>query len=174
MGPVKTLLSDTGPLLDLTIHRLSQLDRQQGRQAFDRLKGAGALKALTSLPELERFVSTVRGQFGEVWYSTGSLVELDRHARKALEATNWRASAESRLMDAFWLSFDSLQDLLELRLVPQPLQGDLQPLELSRRGPVDEHLRLLMLKHDKLWMATIDRQLRAACSELTSGRVINL
>ena len=93
---MKTLWIDTGPLLELTVLEL----RGTSRGTYDRLRGL--VRTFTSRARLLAFLARV-SQFGEMRYSIGTLVELDRLVRSNLP----RGLPSYEPMRAFWQCFDS-------------------------------------------------------------------
>lgn len=74
---MKVLWVDTGPLLDVLILEL----RESSRGTYERLQGL--VGVLTSQARVLAFLDRV-SEFGELRYSSGTLVELDRLARTRL------------------------------------------------------------------------------------------
>lgn len=158
---MKVLWIDTGPLLELTVLQL----RDRSRATHDRL--GGLVATLKYPPRVLDFISRITA-FGELRYSAGTLVELDRLARKELP----KDVAVETLMTQFWRSFDiDVPKLLPRPLKERPLeQASLEAQDVARLGPVDAHLLAAVRESTDSHLVTLDRPLLGIASERTQGR----
>ncbi len=156
---MRAIWIDTGPLLELTVHELGA----RSRGAFDRLKRR--LTLLPSKPRLRMFQDEIR-EFGAVKFSSGSLVELHRHARRDLRGPR----GDTALMEEFWRAFEAVTRQEKASCVPLAF-GLLDHAELPRIGPVDAHLIDELSRDDEAWLATADHELLGAARERFRGRV---
>lgn len=165
---MKALWLDTGPLLELATHQLSK----DSTAAFSRLKKL--LQVFKSPTQATRFVDAVRHDFGEVRYSSGSLVELYKHARAHLTPPE-PGTRDGLHIGVFWTAFQSLGATLERPFICVPLPDAARLSEdLARFGPVDAHLASEVISGQDCWLATIESSLSGVVAERSRGRVMNV
>lgn len=158
---MKVLWVDTGPLLDVLILEL----RESSRGTYERLQGL--VGVLTSQARVLAFLDRV-SEFGELRYSSGTLVELDRLARTRLP----KGRPVDEPMQAFWSAFNTaIPSRLRRPLNCHPLNGSaLGAIDVARFGPVDAHLLAAMQENTETHLVTIDRRLRGVAADRSPGR----
>jgi hypothetical protein len=158
---LKVLWIGTGPLLELTVLEL----RARSRGTYDRL--SGLVVTLKHPPRVLTFLDRLSG-FGELRYSTGTLVELDRLARTSLP----KDRPKDAPMAEFWQAFDSaIPKRLPRPLRARPLEhAALAPGDVARLGPVDAHLLAAVRESTASHLVTLDRPLMGIAAERTQGR----
>ena len=163
---MKALWIDTGPLLELTYH---ELDKQRAG-ASRRLEPL--VKLLTTKAQLARFEDRLRQEgFGQLRFSSGSLVELHNRVRKPLAPNPDKLD----LLSKFWKALERIGASTGRRVTCVPLDRDLMDaVALPQFGPVDAHLLGEIRSDKESWLFTSDGPLKGLVADQCRGRVLDV
>ena len=163
---MKALWIDTGPLLELTAHELEK----QRRGAFRRLESLLAL--LKNKARLARFEDCLRTEgFGQLRFSSGSLVELHSLVRRPLAPNRDKLD----LLSEFWAALERVRSSMGRPVVCVPLElCRMDAGSLPRFGPVDAHLVAAVHSDEESWLFTSDAPLKGFVADRCRGRVLDV
>ena len=163
---MKALWIDTGPLLELTAH---ELDKRR-RGAFRRLESLLAL--LTNRARLARFEDGLREKgFGQLRFSSGSLVELYNLVRRPLAPNRDKVD----LLSEFWKALERVGASIGRPVTCVPLElSRMDARSLPRFGPVDAHLVAAVHSDEESWLFTSDAPLKGLVADRCRGRVLDV